>query len=104
MLTRSKTIFTESIEDKLRLVAQKLKNVVFKMSIKFDPISFQFLGDSGKPALTLEVEAGKLEVKIDDIYTKSHFVKFMGLNLQAKDQLVILGALVSVSAFVLPNA
>lgn len=98
-LIKSKIESKESTEDKLRQVAKKLQNVILKVGIQFDPVNFEFLDDSGKLVTSLEMDAGKLELKIDEIYTKSHYLKFMGLNVQTKDSIVILGMLLNVSGF-----
>lgn len=65
--------------------------------MKFDPVRMKFLDDSGKLVSSVEIDVGKLEVKVDEIYTKNHYLKFMGLNVQSKDSLVVLGMLVNVS-------
>lgn len=65
--------------------------------MKFDPVRMKFLDDSGKLVSSVEMDVGKLEVKVDEIYTKNHYLKFMGLNVQSKDSLVVLGMLVNVS-------
>lgn len=98
-LIKSKIESKESTEDKLRQVAKKLQNVILKVGIKLDPINFEFLDDSGKLVTGVEMDAGKLELKIDEIYTKSHYLKFMGLNVQTKDSIVILGMLVNVREY-----
>jgi len=44
------------------------------------------------------MDIGKLELKVDEIYTKNHFLKFMGMNVQSKDSLLVLGMMVNVSS------
>ena len=98
-LVKSRMIEDATIENKLRKLSTQLQNIVLKVGVKFDPLVLQFLDDSGKTVSNVEMDVGKLEVKIDEIYTKSHYLKCMGLAVQSKDSLMILSLLVNVSSY-----
>lgn len=73
-----------------------LRPFVAKVNFSFDPITVSTCDDANDLITRAKINLGKLEVLIDEVYSKMHLLKFMGLKIESKKSLVVLSALVDV--------
>jgi len=100
-LERSRTTGENSIEDKINEISKKLNNVVLKVNFNFDPLTLSFCDDNNQLINRANVDLGKLEVVIDEVYSHMHLIKFMGLKVESKKKLKVMGYLVKVNFFLI---
>jgi membrane-associated HD superfamily phosphohydrolase len=94
--SRVKVANEKSVEDSLNELSEKLNNIVFKMNFNFDPVTLSFCDDQNQLINRVNLDVGKLEVLIDEVYSYMHLVKFMGLKIESKKKLKVMGTLVKV--------
>ena len=80
-------------------VAKKLKSVVAKVNFSFDPINISVCDDADELINRVNVEIGKLELIVDEVYRQMHMFKFMGLRVESKKSLTVLGSLIKVKRY-----
>ena len=70
---------------------------MIKVNLDLKPISLSVCDESNELIKRVSVDLGKLELLVDEVYSKMHLFKFMGVKVEAKKSIVILADIVHVS-------
>lgn len=88
-----------NIDDTLELVKEVLKKVVLKVDFSLDPIEVAMADETGEFVSKAGFDFGNIEILIDELYSKRHFLKFLGIRLESRKTIKILHGLVKVRIF-----
>ena len=80
-----------------------LKKVVLKLDFTLDPVVVNIGDESREIASRATFDFGKIELGLDELYQKRHFLKCMGIKLESKRTLSIFKALLQVSKDIYQN-
>ena len=88
-----------SLDDSLEILKEILKKLVIKMDFSLDPVEIAMSDTSGEFVSRAIFDFGNIEVLIDELYSKRHFLKFLGIRLESRKTIKILHGILKVSNF-----
>ena len=77
-------------------IAKKLENFVVKVNLDLKSLSINVCDESNELINRASIDLGKLELLVDEVYSKMHLFKFMGVKVEAKKSIVVLAQLIHV--------
>ena len=91
----------KSTREQLNIIAENLRKGVIKVDFSIDPVNIALTDHTDEIISCCDLDFGRLELLVDEIYTKRHLFKCLGVRVESRKSLRVLGSLIEVSGSVI---